>query len=95
MKLFKSVEDAERTVNKIVPIILPDKEGILSVSVSLTPTGEDNEYYAGLDFVFDGDSFDRETSDRIMDSRRNLNKRIKDYLGIKLIFTNTGISVKK
>jgi len=94
MNHFEKVEDAEKALNKLLPLLLPDKEGILSVSVSLTPTGEDNEYYAGLDFVFDGDSFDRETSDRIMASRTKLNKRIKDYLGIKLIFAKTGISVK-
>jgi hypothetical protein len=95
MNIFKTTSEAESAINKLLPILLTDKEGISSVSVSLTPTGEDNEYYVNIHYFFDGNSFDRQIPNRITSSRRQLKKRVKDYLGIKLIMNKTSVNTEK
>lgn len=95
MNVFKTIEDAENAINKLLPILLKSKKNIRSVEVNLTPSDSENEYYAHLQFIFKGKSFSKDESDAILTLRSSLNNDIKKYLGIKLIISQTGVSAEK
>ena len=88
MVIFDNESDAKKAIMKLIPLFTKGVKGLAKVELRdfiRYDNNPPNTYYTGFTFYVDGDSFDKDTSDRLHALKNVLIDASKKYLGINLI----------
>lgn len=95
MVIFDNESDAKKAIMKLIPLFTKGVKGLDKVELRdfiRYDNNPPNTYYTGFTFYVDGDSFDKDTADKLHALKNGLIDASKKYLGIKLIANSSQVT---